>query len=118
MNTLSRRRAIKLAASFAAAAPLLKSVASRPQPNSGDVVAISNGSAHAIGVEDSAATTFIDLKLFASPGTGILENAGPGGTTLQGVSVIPGHAQRTLRRIDWCPPTRTAHISSRSSAVR
>jgi hypothetical protein len=56
----------------------------------GDVVAISNGSAHAIVVDDSASTSFIDLKLLASPGMGILENAGPGGMTLQKVSIVPG----------------------------
>lgn len=56
----------------------------------GDVVAISNGYAHAVVVDDSAATTFIGLKLLASPGMGILENAGPGGMVLQNVSIVPG----------------------------
>jgi hypothetical protein len=56
----------------------------------GDVVAITNGFAHAIVVDDSSSTTFIDLKLLASPGMGILENAGPGGMVLQKVSVVPG----------------------------
>jgi hypothetical protein len=56
----------------------------------GDVVAIANGSAHAIIVDDSASTAFIGLKLLASPGMGILENAGPGGTVLQNVSIVPG----------------------------
>jgi hypothetical protein len=53
-------------------------------------VAIANGSAHAIVVDDSASTAFIGLKLLASPGMGILENAGPGGTVLQNVSIVPG----------------------------
>lgn len=56
----------------------------------GDVVAISNGYAHAIVVDDSASTAFTGLKLLASPGMGILENAGPGGMLLQNVSIIPG----------------------------
>jgi hypothetical protein len=56
----------------------------------GDVVAITNGSAHAIVVEDSASTSFIDLKLLAAPGMGILQNAGQGGTVLQKVSIVPG----------------------------
>ena len=56
----------------------------------GDVVALNNGAAHAIVVDNSAATSFIDLKLLASPGMGILENGGHGGMTLQKVSVIPG----------------------------
>jgi hypothetical protein len=56
----------------------------------GDVVAISNGSSHAIVVDDSVSTAFIDLKLLASPGMGILENAGPGGMTLEKVSIVPG----------------------------
>jgi hypothetical protein len=54
------------------------------------VVAITGGSAHAIVLEDSASTTFIDLKLLAAPGKGILQNAGQGGTVLQKVSIIPG----------------------------
>lgn len=56
----------------------------------GDVIAICNGYAHAIVVDNSTATSFADLKLLASPGMGILENAGPGGMTLQKVSVVPG----------------------------
>ena len=56
----------------------------------GDVVAISNGAAHAIVVDSSTATNFTDLKLLASPGMGILENGGQGGMTLRKVSVIPG----------------------------
>jgi hypothetical protein len=56
----------------------------------GDVVAITNSSGAAIDVTGSGATTFIDLKLLASPGMGIVENAGAGGTRLQKVSVVPG----------------------------
>jgi hypothetical protein len=56
----------------------------------GDVVAITNGSGAAIAVTGSAATMLIDLKLLASPGMGIVEDAGAGGTRLQKVSVIPG----------------------------
>ncbi|MBV9455958.1 MAG: right-handed parallel beta-helix repeat-containing protein [Bradyrhizobium sp.] len=56
----------------------------------GDVVAISNGSAHAIVVDGSAATSFIDVKLFASPGMGLLENGGAGSMMLQKVSIVPG----------------------------
>jgi parallel beta-helix repeat protein len=56
----------------------------------GDVVAISNGSAHAIVVEGSAATSFINVKLFASPGMGLLENGGTGSMMLQKVSIVPG----------------------------
>jgi len=56
----------------------------------GDVVAISNGYSHAIVVDDSVSTAFTDLKLLASPGMGILENAGPGGMTLERVSIVPG----------------------------
>jgi hypothetical protein len=56
----------------------------------GDPVTIANGNAHAIVVDDSAATSFIDLKLLASPGMGILENGGAGSMMLQKVSVVPG----------------------------
>jgi Right handed beta helix region len=56
----------------------------------GDVVAITNGNAHAIVVEGSEATSFIDVKLFASPGMGLLENGGAGSMMLQKVSVVPG----------------------------
>ena len=44
----------------------------------GDVMAISNGSAHAIVVDGSEATSFIDVKLLSSPGMGLLENGGGG----------------------------------------
>jgi hypothetical protein len=56
----------------------------------GDVVAISNGYSHAIVVDGSVSTAFVDFKLLASPGMGILENGGPGGMTLYKVSIIPG----------------------------
>jgi hypothetical protein len=56
----------------------------------GDVVAITNSAGAAIGVTGSASTTLIDLKLLASPGMGIVENAGAGGMRLQKVSVVPG----------------------------
>jgi parallel beta-helix repeat protein len=56
----------------------------------GDAVTIANGYAHAIVVDASAATSFIDLKLLASPGMGILENGGAGSMMLQKVSVVPG----------------------------
>ena len=56
----------------------------------GDVVAICNGSAHAITVDSSVATSLIDVKLLASPGMGIIENGGEGSMMLQKVSVIPG----------------------------
>jgi parallel beta-helix repeat protein len=56
----------------------------------GDVVAITNGSAHAIEVDGSEATSFIDVKLFASPGMGLLENGGAGSMLLQKVSIVPG----------------------------
>jgi Right handed beta helix region len=56
----------------------------------GDTVTIASGNAHAIVVDGSAATSFIDLKLLASPGMGILENGGAGSMMLQKVSVVPG----------------------------
>jgi parallel beta-helix repeat protein len=56
----------------------------------GDVVVIANGSAHAIVVDASTATSFIDVKLFASPGMGLLENGGAGSMMLQKVSIVPG----------------------------
>jgi hypothetical protein len=56
----------------------------------GDTVTIANGYAHAIVVDGSTATSFIDLKLLASPGMGILENGGAGSMLLQKVSVVPG----------------------------
>ena len=56
----------------------------------GDVVTIANGYAHAIMVDGSDATSFIDVKLFASPGMGLLENGGPGSMLLQKVSIVPG----------------------------
>jgi parallel beta helix pectate lyase-like protein len=56
----------------------------------GDVVAISNGSAHAIEVAGCEATSFIDVKLLASPGMGLLENGGAGSMMLQRVSIVPG----------------------------
>jgi hypothetical protein len=56
----------------------------------GDVVVICDGSVHAIVVENCTATTFVGLDLRASPGMGILENAGPGGMALQHVTVAPG----------------------------
>jgi hypothetical protein len=56
----------------------------------GDVVAISNSYAEAIAVEDSAATAFVGLNLRASPGMGIVENAGHGGTVLERVAIVPG----------------------------
>jgi hypothetical protein len=45
---------------------------------------------HAVVVDGSDATSFIDVKLFASPDFGILENGGPGSMLLQQVSVVPG----------------------------
>jgi hypothetical protein len=56
----------------------------------GDVVAITNGSAHAVVVDGSDATSFIGVKLFASPGMGLLENGGAGSMLLQKVSIVPG----------------------------
>jgi Right handed beta helix region len=56
----------------------------------GDTVTIASGNAHAIVVDGSSATSFIDLKLLASPGMGILENGGAGSMLLQKVSVVPG----------------------------
>ena len=56
----------------------------------GDVVAITNSSGDAISVTGSVSTTLLDLKLLASPGMGIVEDAGAGGTRLQKVSVVPG----------------------------
>ncbi len=56
----------------------------------GDVVAITNLTNGAIGMTGCAATTFIDLKLLASPAMGIVENGGAGGTRLQKVSIVPG----------------------------
>jgi parallel beta-helix repeat protein len=56
----------------------------------GDVVAVTNGNAHAIVVDSSEATSFIDVKLFASPGMGLLENGGAGSMLLQKVSIVPG----------------------------
>jgi Right handed beta helix region len=60
----------------------------------GDVITITNSSADAIVVDNSASTTFIDLKLLASPAMGILENGGHGGTALHRVSVVPGPRPR------------------------
>jgi hypothetical protein len=56
----------------------------------GDVVAITNTYSHAIVVDGSDATSFIDIKLFASPDFGILENGGRGSMLLQRVSIVPG----------------------------
>ena len=56
----------------------------------GDVVTIAGGSAHAIVVDGSEATSFIDVKLFATPGMGLLENGGAGSMLLQKVSIVPG----------------------------
>jgi hypothetical protein len=56
----------------------------------GDVVAINAGYSHAIVVEDSISTSFIGVNLYASPGMGILENAGHGGMILQRVAIVPG----------------------------
>jgi parallel beta-helix repeat protein len=56
----------------------------------GDVVTIANGSAHAIVVDGSEATSFIDVKLLASPGMGLLENGGAGSMLLQKLSIVPG----------------------------
>jgi Right handed beta helix region len=56
----------------------------------GDVVTIANGYAHAIVVDGSDATSFIDVKLFASPGMGLLENGGAGSMLLQKLSIVPG----------------------------
>jgi Right handed beta helix region len=56
----------------------------------GDAAMIAGGYAHAVVVDGSEATSFIDLKLLASPGMGILENGGAGSMMLQKVSVIPG----------------------------
>src|SRR5579871_1610022 len=56
----------------------------------GDVVTIANGYAHAVVVDGSDATSFIDVKLFASPGMGLLENGGPGSMLLQKMSIVPG----------------------------
>jgi hypothetical protein len=56
----------------------------------GDTVTLCAGSAHAIVVQDSAATSFLDFNLYASPGMGLLENAGHGGMVLQHVSIVPG----------------------------
>jgi hypothetical protein len=56
----------------------------------GDVVTICNGSAHAVVVDGSAATSFINVRLFASPGMGLLENDGTGSMMLQKVSIVPG----------------------------
>jgi hypothetical protein len=56
----------------------------------GDVVTIANGYSHAIVMEGCASTSFARLKLFASPGMGILEKGGPGGTAFDRVSVVPG----------------------------
>jgi Right handed beta helix region len=56
----------------------------------GDVVAITNGSAHAVVVDASDATSFIDVKLFAAPGMGLLENGGAGSMLLRKVSIVPG----------------------------
>jgi hypothetical protein len=56
----------------------------------GDVVTICASSAQAIVVEDCVSTAFIGLKLYASPGMGLLENAGRGGMVLQHVAIVPG----------------------------
>jgi hypothetical protein len=56
----------------------------------GDVVAISAGSSHAIVAEDCAATSLIGVNLRASPGMGILENAGHGAMVLQRSAIVPG----------------------------
>jgi Right handed beta helix region len=56
----------------------------------GDTVTICNSGATAIEIEGSEATSLTDVKLFASPGMGILENGGPGSTLFKKVSVVPG----------------------------
>jgi hypothetical protein len=56
----------------------------------GDVVTLANGHAHAIVVDGSTATSFLDVKLFASPGMGLLENGGAGSMMLNKVSIVPG----------------------------
>src|SRR5262249_47318918 len=56
----------------------------------GDVVTLANGNAHAIVVDGSTATSFLDVKLFASPGMGLLENGGAGSMMLNKVSIVPG----------------------------
>lgn len=56
----------------------------------GDVVIVTGGGDHAVMVENSLSTSFVDVKLFSSPGMGILENGGPGGTLFQRVSIAPG----------------------------
>jgi hypothetical protein len=56
----------------------------------GDVVAITNSSADAIVVDSSDATSFINVKVLASPGMGLLENGGAGSMLLQKVSIVPG----------------------------
>jgi len=79
----------------------------------GDVVAITNSSGAAIGVTGSVSTTLIDLKLLASPGMGIVENAGAGGTRLQKVSVVPGPRPKGATTDRLVSPTRTARTSPR-----
>jgi hypothetical protein len=56
----------------------------------GDVVTICASYSHAIVVEDSVSISFIGFNLYASPGMGILENAGRGGMVLQRVAIVPG----------------------------
>ncbi|HZR72168.1 right-handed parallel beta-helix repeat-containing protein [Bradyrhizobium sp.] len=56
----------------------------------GDTVTMNSNGPEAITIEGSEATSLIDVKLFASPGMGILENGGPGSTLFKKVSVVPG----------------------------
>jgi hypothetical protein len=57
----------------------------------GDAVALcASYYAHAIVVDNCAATTFIGVNLRAAAGMGIIENAGHGGMVLQRVAIAPG----------------------------
>src|SRR6516164_7938882 len=55
-----------------------------------DPALLATSTGDAISVTGCVSTTLLDLKLLASPGMGIVEDAGAGGTRLQKVSVVPG----------------------------
>jgi hypothetical protein len=59
----------------------------------GDVVAITNTYGHAIVVDGSDATSFIDLKLFAAP------DFGPARCCCSGFRSFRGHGRKAPQRI-------------------
>jgi hypothetical protein len=84
----------------------------------GDVVALNNGYAHAIVVDNSASTTFSELRLLASPAWGYWKTPALAGWCCRKSPLFPGHGLRARRRTGWCPPTPTDRTSSPSSVPR